>query len=206
LSLEASVEIKVIKSEFIYSVPKLSLMRHLNDELAFVGRSNAGKSSLINAISNKRDLARTSKTPGRTRHAVVYKLVFALDAQEKSITLVDLPGFGFAAMSKEEAKACEALIFSYLKSRPHLRMIILLLDIRRLVDEREQTIVNIAKERGIDLLLVLTKCDKVAGAGRKPIITKMADDLKMNKESIWLHSTHQEKFKHALQKIIYEKF
>src|SRR6201999_2680674 len=95
---------KAIESEFIYSAPKLSLMRDLGPEVAFIGRSNAGKSSLINAICDK-DLARTSKTPGRTRHAVAYRLAMH-DDEEKSLTLIDLPGFGFALMSKTEAAEC----------------------------------------------------------------------------------------------------
>ncbi|HXW60661.1 MAG TPA: GTPase, partial [Myxococcota bacterium] len=71
--------IKVLKSQFVYSVPSLSLMRPLEPEVAMVGRSNVGKSSLINAICHKKDLARTSKLPGRTRHAVVYELLLAKD-------------------------------------------------------------------------------------------------------------------------------
>lgn len=198
------MEIKVLKSEFIYSVPKMSLMRNLQEEVAFVGRSNAGKSSLINAVCNKKDLARTSKTPGRTRHAVFYGVVFS-KRQEKAFTLVDLPGFGFASMSKAEAKDCETLIFSYLRKRAHLRLIVLLLDIRRSPDEREMQIVEIASSRGIDLLVVLTKCDKIALAARKPAVKKMAEDLMVDKKSIVLHSTHDEKFKHDLQQVIFEK-
>jgi GTP-binding protein len=163
--------IKVINPQFIYSVPRLALMRKLNPEIAFIGRSNAGKSSLLNSLCQKKDLARTSKTPGRTRHAVVYGASF-LDHEQKDLTLVDLPGFGFASMSKTEASECEKLIFSYLQNREELKKIILILDIRRDLDERELKIIEIAHKRDIELVLVLTKADKVPLAKRKPILNK----------------------------------
>lgn len=196
------VKIRVLKSEFIYSAPRVGLMRDLAPEIAFIGRSNTGKSSLINAISGKGDLARTSKTPGRTRHAVAYGLVLAADI-EKPITLIDLPGFGFALMSKQEAKECETLIFSYLERRAQLCLIVLLLDIRRDLDEREQRIVRVAKERHIDVLLVLTKSDKIAVSKRSIAKRKVAEELLVGKESIILHSTHDEKTTMALKKAIY---
>lgn len=196
------MRIRVLKSEFLYSAPRLGLMRDLDPEIAFIGRSNAGKSSLINAICQKGDLARTSKTPGRTRHAVAYSLVLATEV-EKPITLIDLPGFGFALMSKKEAKECEALIFSYLEKRSHLKLIVLLLDIRRDLDEREQRIVKVAKERNIDVFLVLTKSDKLAVSKRWPAKKKVADELLVDTSSIFLHSTHDEKTTLALKKAIF---
>lgn len=199
-----NLAIKILKSEFVYSVPTLTQMHRHQNEVAFVGRSNAGKSSLINAICAKKDLARTSKTPGRTRHAVVYDVLFASSLQEKAMTLVDLPGFGFASMSKAEAEACENLIFSYIKKRQQIVMLVLLLDIRREVDERELQIINLAKDRNIDFLLVLTKCDKVALAKRKPIVTKLAKELSLSSSRIFLHSNTDEKYAHALQKVIFE--
>lgn len=191
--------IKVLKSEFIYSVPRLSLMRNLNQELAFVGRSNAGKSSLLNALCGKKDLARTSKTPGRTRHAVVYGVSFSNDEIKKDATLVDLPGFGFASMAKDEALECEALIFSYLERRKNLERIILILDIRRDLDEREQAIIEIAKGRGVDVLLVLTKCDKVPVSKRKPILNKFKG------LNVILHSNQDEELKNQLRENIFNK-
>lgn len=163
-------------------------MRDLSSEIAFIGRSNAGKSTLINALCQKKGLARTSKTPGRTRHAVVYDILLQAHDTEKAINFVDLPGFGFALMSKTEAQACENLIFSYLRKRRQLKLIILLLDIRRSLDEREQEIIAIAKARDVSLLLVLTKCDKLPLAKRKPIVNKMAEQLSLDKKSIILHS------------------
>jgi GTP-binding protein len=177
-------------------------MRDLSPEVAFIGRSNAGKSTLINAVCQKKGLARTSKTPGRTRHAVVYEVLLK-DDDEKSANFVDLPGFGFALMSKTEAQACEDLIFSYLEKRRKLKLVVLLLDIRRSLDEREQEIVAIAHKRQLSLLLILTKCDKIPLAKRKPVINKIADTLMLNKKSILLHSTDDPAYAEELRQKIF---
>jgi len=191
------------KCEFLYSVPKISLMQNAFSEVAFVGRSNTGKSSLINAVCQKKDLARTSKTPGRTRHAVVYDVVMEKDHQELPVTLVDLPGFGFAAMSKTEAKECEALIYSYIEKRRQLRLLILLLDIRRSLDDRERQILLKAQERKIPVKLVLTKCDKIALAKQKPAIKRVAQESKLEPKGILLHSTSDENYAKELQDAIF---
>lgn len=196
---------KVLKSNFVYSVPSLSQMRSAKGEVAFIGRSNVGKSSLINAVCHKKDLARTSKTPGRTRHAVVYDLLLSNDGQEKEITLVDLPGFGFASMSKTEAYECEQLIFSYVEKRGPLAQIFLLLDIRREADDREKHIIELAQKRNIRLVLVLTKCDKIGLSQRKPAVTKMAKALGLAPKNLVLHSTFDEEFAKNLQTMIFEQ-
>jgi GTP-binding protein len=199
------VDIKVLKSEFIYSVPELSLMQDLGDELCFIGRSNVGKSSLINALCQKKDLARTSKLPGRTRHAVCYDVLYASADEKKPCIFVDLPGFGYASMSKSDAKACEALIFSYLEQRFNLRLVVLLLDIRRTPDNREKQIVSIARARCIDVMVVLTKCDKIALSKRKMTMNKIAIELGIDKEALELHSTHEQQFTEDLKSVIFSK-
>lgn len=181
------------------------MMKDLSGEVAFIGRSNVGKSSLINALCHKKDLARTSKTPGRTRHAVVYELVLAQEEIQKKVTLVDLPGFGFASMSKSEALECEQLIFSYIAERENLRQLFLLLDIRREPDEREKHIVALAQAHQIDLRFVLTKCDKLPNSARKPAVKKIIKELGLSAESVLLHSTYNEEFKRALQDIIFAR-
>lgn len=200
--VEATVKIRSLSSDFLYSAPKLNLMQDHGPEFAFIGRSNAGKSSLINAICEK-DIARTSKTPGRTRHAVAYRLKFGVASEVKAVTLIDLPGFGFALMSKKEAADCEALIFSYLEKRPQLTLIVLLLDIRRDIDEREERIVRAAKARGVDVMLVLTKSDKIAVSKRFPAKKNVAAALGVDTSSIHLHSMHDDKTTRVLKKILY---
>lgn len=203
--VEEDVALKVLKSNFIYSVPKLEQMKDLDLEIAFIGRSNVGKSSLINAVCQKKDLARTSKMPGRTRHAVVYELELAEEKESRSFTLVDLPGFGYASMSKTEAQECEALIFSYLSLREPLRQVFLLLDIRRDPDDREKQIVEIAKKRGLDLFFILTKSDKIPVSQRKPVMKKLVDKMQLNNDNVMLHSTFDQSSKEALQEKIYKQ-
>lgn len=199
------MDIKVLKSEFIYSVPNVSLMQDLGVEICFVGRSNVGKSSLINSLCHKRDLARTSKLPGRTRHAVCYEVLYAQEEIKKPAIFVDLPGFGYAAMSKLEAFECEELIFSYLKERSQLGLLVLLLDIRRLPDEREKQIAAIAHARLLPVMVVLTKCDKIVVSKRKMVMDKIAAELSLTRESLVLHSTHDQKFTTDLRAAVFAR-
>lgn len=181
--------IEVNKINFLYSCPQLSQMKDFGDEIAFFGRSNVGKSSLINSVTNKQ-IAKTSKTPGRTRHAVVYDLILKNNDLQKQVCLVDLPGFGFALMSKEQAKEIEKLVFSYLEFRSNLKMVFLLVDIRRTPNEMEFKLIEICKQRNIKVFLVLTKYDKLAKAKLKPAIKNFIEITKLDKEQIIIHSTY----------------
>lgn len=194
--------IKVLDPQFLYSVPDVKLMKNLGDEVVVIGRSNSGKSSLINALCQKKDLAKTSKTPGRTRHAVVYQFGLLDGVGERAIHLVDLPGYGYAKMSKTEAVACEKLIRTYLQKRLPLRLVFLLLDIRRAPEERERAFLKTIKGRGIKVALILTKCDKVSLSQRKPILKNVSEELDLLPEEIFLHSKELPKKTDELRKII----
>ena len=182
------MSIEISKASFVYSCPKLSMMRDYGDEVAFFGRSNAGKSSLINSVM-KKELAKTSKTPGRTRHAVVYDVRLKKNVDQKKIYLVDLPGFGFALMSKEEALEVENLVFSYLENRANLKAAFLLMDIRRVPNEVDLKIIEICIEKNIKLFLVLTKYDKVAKSKLKPTLQNIYQHIKLAPSHVVMHST-----------------
>ena len=124
-------------------------------EIAFAGRSNVGKSSLVNALTGRRALARTSNTPGRTRELNFFDL-------DGRLTLVDLPGYGYAAASKQKIKAWTRLAEAYLRGRPTLRRVCLLLDARRGITAADEPVMAAFDESAVSFLAVLTKCDKLA--------------------------------------------
>ncbi|MBV9964256.1 MAG: YihA family ribosome biogenesis GTP-binding protein, partial [Alphaproteobacteria bacterium] len=128
-------------------------------EIAFLGRSNVGKSSLVNALAGRRMLARTSRTPGRTRQLNF----FALD---RRLMLVDLPGYGFADASKTAVKAWSQTVLHYLRSRASLRRVCLLIDSRHGLKEPDQPILQLCDSAGLSYQIVLTKTDKTSAAGR----------------------------------------
>ncbi len=125
-------------------------------EVAFAGRSNVGKSSLINALTGRRLLARTSHTPGRTRQLNFFRL-------GDRLMLVDLPGFGYARASKTLIEAWTALTRDYLRGRPTLRRCSLLVDARHGAKDSDDQMMNLLDECAVAYQIVLTKCDKAPG-------------------------------------------
>jgi GTP-binding protein len=128
-----------------------------NDEIAFVGRSNVGKSSLINSLTNRGGLARTSRTPGRTRELVFF-------AADDRMTLVDMPGYGYAAAPKAKVAAWTALIHAYFKGRANLLRVYLLVDARRGLGAADDPILQTLDAAAVSYQVVLTKADEVKAA------------------------------------------
>jgi GTP-binding protein len=124
------------------------------NEVAFVGRSNAGKSSLVNALTGRKSLARVSQTPGATRQINFFNLGGRL-------MLVDLPGYGFAKRSKSEADSWQEMIFAYLRHRARLRRVLLLIDARRGVMDSDSQVMALLDQAAVSYGLVLTKADEL---------------------------------------------
>lgn len=126
-------------------------------EIAFVGRSNVGKSSLLNGLVNRRNLARTSSTPGKTRQINFFRV-------NNACHLVDLPGYGYAKVSKSEREAWRRTIESYLVRREQLRLVVSLIDVRHDPTALDCELVNWLESIERPFIIVLTKADKVKAA------------------------------------------
>ncbi len=141
-------------------------------EIAFAGRSNVGKSSLLNALASRKGLARTSKTPGHTQKVNLFEVRFDDGAR---VVLGDLPGYGFAQRSKEERKAWQPMVESYLLGRGSLRALVLLVDVRRGVEADDVELVEFWAQTKKPLVLVGTKIDKLPKAQHKPALAKLRE-------------------------------
>ncbi len=126
-------------------------------EVAFLGRSNVGKSSLLNRLAGRKRLARTSSTPGKTRLLHVYRV----EDEKRALRLVDLPGYGWAKVSKAERRGWRTLVEGYLGARGPLRLAILLQDLRRDPTDDETELLDWLAQRGVPTVVALTKVDKL---------------------------------------------
>jgi GTP-binding protein len=138
-------------------------------EIAFAGRSNVGKSSLLNALVARKSLARTSKTPGHTAKINL----FQVRTEAGEMIFGDLPGYGFASRSKEEKKSWGPMIEGYLLKRASLRALVLLVDVRRGVEEDDDELAEYWAQTGKPLIVVATKVDKLPKAHIKPALDKL---------------------------------
>lgn len=130
-------------------------------EVAFIGRTNVGKSTLINRVTGRRSLARASSTPGRTQQFNLFEAEVMSGAARHRIAFMDLPGFGYSQFSKKKRIILEKATFRYLTSRHSLSVVCLLQDVRRDPKEEELYVADLAQEKSIPLVVVITKTDKL---------------------------------------------
>lgn len=150
-----------MKAEFLAGAVALEQMPTDGvPEVAFIGRSNVGKSTLLNRLTKRKQLARTSGTPGRTQEINFFD-VFQGSNKEPDLRLVDLPGFGYAKISKEKREKIGKLIVEYLQHREELAVVCLLNDSRRQPETEEQELRELVFNRGGTVLVVVTKMDKL---------------------------------------------
>lgn len=139
-------------------------------EVAFAGRSNAGKSSALNALCHQRSLARTSKTPGRTQQLIFFQL-------DEARRLVDLPGYGFAKVSVAIKRQWQTLMERYLEQRASLKALVLVMDIRHPLTEIDQQMVRWGGVANLPLLLLLTKADKLKRGAMQSTLQRVRNQV-----------------------------
>lgn len=159
--------------EFVKGVVKMDgLPADGRNEVAFAGRSNVGKSSLINALTGRKALARVSVTPGRTRELNFFSL-----GKDGALYLVDMPGYGYAKAPKGQVKGWNRLIEDYLKGRQELRRLFLLVDSRHGLKETDRATMALMDEAAVSYQVVLTKADKPKSEELAKVMEKVAAEL-----------------------------
>lgn len=183
----------VIKSaEFVKSVSNFNdIYKSEYKEVAFVGRSNVGKSSLINFMTNNSKLAKTSSLPGRTR-LINYFLI------NKEFLLVDLPGYGYAKASKEAQASWGTLLENYLKKSQNLKAVYMLLDIRHLPNENDKQMIKFLYYYNIPTIFVLTKADKLSKSAIGRQVQMISNDLGLAKDNFIVTSSDKKTGKEKL--------
>ena len=154
-AIEAGRKLFATECRFVYAAQRLDqLPQPVGAEVAFAGRSNVGKSSLLNALTGRRALARVSTEPGRTRQLNFFDLA-------ERLTLVDMPGYGYARAGKAVKEDWQGLMFDYLRGRPTLRRVMLLLDARIELKDADTEVMELLDRAAVTFQLVLTKVDAV---------------------------------------------
>ena len=167
----SEIKLNYHKTHFLTSAPNIrSIPEDTGIEIAFAGRSNAGKSTALNALTNQKSLARTSKTPGRTQLINLFEV-------EPNCKLVDLPGYGYAAVPEKMKIEWQKSLGEYLQKRECLGGLVVLMDIRHPLKDLDQQMIEWAVSADLPVMLLLTKADKLSQSAR-------SKQVKMVREAI----------------------
>ncbi len=174
---------RIINCKFVKSVANSK--DTINDSkpmIAFVGRSNVGKSSLLNYLVNNKNMARTSSTPGRTR-LINYFLI------NNDLYFVDLPGYGYAKMTKQESAKWDDMLDGFFTGSEDLKLVCVLVDSRIEATELDKSMMNYLTYYQIPFIVVATKCDKMSKVQRGAARTKIANSLGLGSDNIFMSSS-----------------
>ena len=177
---------KIASAVFVKSVSDNNFLKTDYPEVAFVGRSNVGKSSIINFITNRKHLAKTSATPGKTK-LINYFLI------NKKFLLVDLPGYGYAQVSKKEKINWGEFLEEYLKTSKNLKCVYLLLDVRRTPTEQDEQMLEFLVYNRINVKIVVTKIDTLSRSQVNNQIMMICSRLGLCKADIIVTSSQERK-------------
>lgn len=171
MALEAARLLFCKPCRFMLGVKSMAHLPAANrPEIAFAGRSNVGKSSLTNALTGQKTLARTSNTPGRTREVNFFSL-------DDLLYLVDMPGYGYAKVSKTEVESWTRLIQDYLRGRPTLARVFVLIDSRHGIKDNDRLIMSLMDQAAVSYQIVLTKADKPKSGAVAKIVAQTEQEL-----------------------------
>ena len=170
-TIMSEIKLNYHKTHFLTSAPNIrAIPEDTGIEIAFAGRSNAGKSTALNALTNQKSLARTSKTPGRTQLINLFEV-------EPNCKLVDLPGYGYAAVPEKMKIEWQKSLGEYLQKRECLGGLVVLMDIRHPLKDLDQQMIEWAVSADLSVMLLLTKADKLSQSAR-------SKQVKMVREAI----------------------
>ncbi len=180
--------ISILDSTFIISAVKpVDYPSAEFSDIGFVGKSNVGKSSMINTLLNRRMLVKVSSTPGKTRLLNFFKIRFRKEDDTKEIgyfNIVDFPGYGYAKVSHSERESWKNMIHSYFIEREQLRGLVILVDIRHDADPKDQQLLEMVKNSNITYLVVATKSDKIPKTKIHSYLTSLALGLQIERSKI----------------------
>ncbi|WP_114954921.1 ribosome biogenesis GTP-binding protein YihA/YsxC [Sphingosinicella terrae] len=160
--------------DFLKSAPELRFLPEPDlPEIAFAGRSNVGKSSLLNRLTNRNGLARTSNTPGRTQELNIFEV-----GRPPRLRLVDMPGYGFAKAPKDLARKWRYLVNDYLRGRPVLKRTLLLVDSRHGLKDVDREVMKMLDEAAVSYRIVLTKTDKIKPTELAEVEARTAEEAR----------------------------
>ncbi|MEN6444798.1 MAG: ribosome biogenesis GTP-binding protein YihA/YsxC [Candidatus Cloacimonas sp.] len=180
--------IRFVESFFVKSaIEPVDYPASAYPEFAFAGRSNVGKSTLINLLTNHKGLAKTSSTPGKTRLLNFFLIRYKIDETDSSgfLQFTDLPGYGFADVSQAEQEKWRRMINKYFEQRKQLRSLIVLTDIRHPADSKDIMLLEMLRLRNIDHCIVATKADKIPKTKIAKTVKDLAKGLGLKEEPIF---------------------
>ncbi len=187
-------KISVVKSEYIISaVGKKQYPEEKLSEIVFIGRSNVGKSSLINSLTRRKNLARISQTPGKTQTINFYKVDLKISVEEnliyKNFYLVDLPGYGYAKTSKTNRKLWAKFIEEFLLNSREIKFVCQLIDLRHEPQYSDKKMFAWLVEKNLPVLTIATKSDKLSKTEQKKNLVVIKNSLGVDEESVLPYSS-----------------